>query len=156
MAEWQLNDSDRAYLENFRISLAEDTRMRFEADARFSIPEWLRRTIWRHFWAQHEMQPELEDSLPVGGKSCDEADEIPREDSMGLGHAYHHCVRARYWPDAVRVLHAPKGHSDPGRTLSFETGRTAAALRVGLRRQFIALRFGLSDLVTTIVSRTRA
>lgn len=52
--QWTLNDKDYAYLRAWGISLAEDTRTPAESDARLVLPEWLRRAVWRQFWAEQD------------------------------------------------------------------------------------------------------
>jgi hypothetical protein len=52
--ELQLTDYDHACMRKWRITPALDLRTRKEAEERFSIPEWIRRTQWRHFWSDHD------------------------------------------------------------------------------------------------------
>ncbi len=38
----------------WRISASEDSRTPAEVEMRFVVPQWLRRTMWRHFWAEQD------------------------------------------------------------------------------------------------------
>lgn len=58
MVELHLSTADSSFLRRIRISVADDLRTRSQTESRFAIPEWLRRTIWRQFWAAND---EMED-----------------------------------------------------------------------------------------------
>lgn len=45
---------DLACLQKWGVSTVEDTRTREEAEQRLVVPEWLRRPMWRHFWADQD------------------------------------------------------------------------------------------------------
>jgi hypothetical protein len=54
MFQLDFSNYDRACMRAWGISAAADTRTRAEAEARFRVPEWLRRTTWRQFWAEQD------------------------------------------------------------------------------------------------------
>lgn len=49
---------DLACLQQWGVSTVEDTRTQAEAEERFVVPEWLRRAMWRQFWADQDSQLE--------------------------------------------------------------------------------------------------
>lgn len=48
------NSYDRACLRRWHVSAEEDRRTTAETQERLVVPEWLRRSMWRSFWAYQE------------------------------------------------------------------------------------------------------
>jgi hypothetical protein len=54
-----VTDYDRAYMRELRISTEPDLRTREQSEERVTIPEWIRRAQWRHFWEDQDAAYEL-------------------------------------------------------------------------------------------------
>lgn len=54
MVEVIFSDYDRACMRKWRVGAVEDMRSLAEAQERFIVPEWLRRSMWRQFWADED------------------------------------------------------------------------------------------------------
>lgn len=66
MRQMEFNAYDIACMRKWGISAAEDTRTQRELDSRLVVPEWLRRAMWRQFWADQDALFEAAEPTGVG------------------------------------------------------------------------------------------
>jgi hypothetical protein len=66
MRSVELTECDRACLRKWGISAAEDTRSPAATEERLVVPEWLRRALWRQFWADQDALFRASERMPSG------------------------------------------------------------------------------------------